>query len=223
MATDTLSFTVRLAATGADLQDACSVRGGSYGHHLGDLGERFAASEPLDHAEGTAVLICRDKATGDAVGTARIQTSAFGPLEMEESLDLPDWLADQPRAEITRLAVVSGADSRVKLSLMKASYLYCLANQMHWMVISARNEALIRNYRRLGFGNVLADDERIPLAHVGNLPHSILSFDVVGAERSWKAASHPLYNFMVDTFHADLQLFKPVALPRTPVRLRAVA
>ena len=38
---------------------------------------------------------------------------------------------------------------------MKASYLFCMANKVQWMVIGARNEALIRNYRRLGFIDVL--------------------------------------------------------------------
>jgi hypothetical protein len=110
-----------------------------------------------------------------------------------------------------------------KLCLMKAGYLYCLASQVRWMVIGARNEALIRNYRRLGFKDVLSPDDRVPLAHAGGLPHRILAFDVTSAERQWVAAGHPLYQFMVETFHPDLRLFQSPQPARQPVALAAAA
>jgi hypothetical protein len=106
------------------------------------------------------------------------------------------------------------------------------------MVIGARNEALIRNYRRLGFRDVLGPDDRVPLAHAGGLPHRILAFDVTAAERTWAEARHPLYAFMVETFHEDIQLFQtrratrqqqpvpdlePQPLPQQPQRIAAVA
>ncbi len=225
MASSTLGFTLQLAHSPDDLQEACAVRAHAYGHHVPEMGGRFAEPDALDHAEGTAVFLCRDKASGRGTGTLRIQLSAFAPLLLESSLILPSWLAGQPRAEITRLSVLAGADPLTKLCLMKASYLYCLASQQRWMVIGARNEALIRNYRRLGFKDVLGADDRVPLAHAGNLPHRILAFDVVCAERAWAATKHPLYTFMVDTFHRDLQLFQAprTQRPALPQRLAAVA
>ena len=212
----TLGFTLRLATSTADLQEACAVRAQAYGHHLPELGSRLAEPDALDHAEGTAVFLCRDKASGCGIGTLRIQSSAFGPLLLERSLDLPATLAAMPRAEITRLAVLPGADPLAKLCLMKASYLYCLASQQRWMVIGARNEALIRNYRRLGFRDVLAPEDRVPLAHAGGLPHRILAFDVSAADRTWQETRHPLYAFMVETFHDDIQLFQPGRDERLP-------
>ncbi len=227
MATCKLGFTLRLATSSDDVSEACSVRAQAYGHHVPEMGGRFAEPDALDHAEGTAVFLCRDKTTGRGIGTLRIQPSAFGPLLLENSLILPNWLAGMPRAEITRLSVLAGADPLAKLCLMKASYLFCLASQMRWMVIGARNEALIRNYRRLGFKDVLGPDDRVPLAHAGGLPHRILAFDVSAAERTWVEARHPLYAFMVDTFHEDLQLFqaqRPLRLHQPQLqRLAAVA
>lgn len=225
MATCTLGFTLSLATSRDDLQEACAVRARAYGHHVPEMAGRFAEPDALDHAEGTAVFLCRDKASGRGTGTLRIQASAFGPLLLENSLILPGWLAAAPRAEITRLSVLAGADPQTKLCLMKASYLYCLASQLRWMVIGARNEALIRNYRRLGFKDVLNPDDRVPLAHAGNLPHRILAFDVTAAERRWVEAGHPLYAFMVETFHEDLQLFQSQRATRQPQpqRLAAVA
>ena len=102
---------------------------------------------------------------------------------------------------------------------MKASYLYCLAAQVRWMVIGARNEALSRQYRRLGFFDLLGDNRTVILHHAARLPHSVLAFDVTTAESAWRAASHPLYTFMVETVHPSIQLFSTrPALPPRPAR-----
>lgn len=204
-----LGFGLQPVASHDELLEACAVRAQAYGHHVPELMQRLSQPDALDHADGTTVFLCRDKASGLAIGTMRIQTSAHGPLWMEDSLRLPSWLAVSPRAEVTRLAVRVGVDPLTKLCLMKASYLFCMAQQVQWMVIGARNEALIRNYRRLGFVDALGPDQLVPLKHTGGLLHRILAFDVAGAERAWAAARHPLYSFMVQTRHDDLVVEAP--------------
>jgi hypothetical protein len=216
-----LGFTLQLVSSSRDLLDACSVRARAYAHHLPEMGLRLAEPDDLDFAANTSVFLCRDKLDGRAIGTMRIQSSTFGSLLMEDSLTLPAWLRRASRAEITRLAVPVGADPLTRLSLWKASYLYCMANQLHWMVVGARNEALIRNYVRLGFIDVFGPDELMPLQHTGGLPHRIMAFDVANAERAWSAARHPLYGFMVQTMHPELDVVLPAetsvpALPRWP-------
>lgn len=210
--TNDLSFTVRLARSRADLADACRIRAEAYGHHLPQMAQPLAVPDALDGQPGTAIVICRDKRSGAAIGTLRIQRNLHAPLVLEGSVILPRRFADVPRAEITRLAVAPGADPATRLALMKASYLYAISNQVRWLVIGARSEALIRIYRRLGFDDVLGPDDRVPLAHAGGLPHRILAFDVVAAERTWLGAGHGLYPFMIETFHPDLQLFDDTPL-----------
>ena len=206
METGTFGFSVRMAAANRDFSDACVVRAAAYGHHDPEIGPKFGDIDTLDQAEGVAVLLCRDKDSGQCIGTARIQVSAFGPLVLENSIALPDWLVNKPRAQISRLAVVAGADPLVKLCLMKASYQYCLATQVRWMVIGARSPALIRNYRSLGFKDVFGAGEWRPMASGGGLPHQILAFDVVGAKAAWQTTKNRLYGFMEETYHADLEL-----------------
>ncbi|MEO6624120.1 MAG: hypothetical protein ABIN37_04750, partial [Burkholderiaceae bacterium] len=191
-----LSFTVRMATTLEDLRAICAVRQAAYSHHDTEVGLKFGEIEPLDYAEGTAVLLCRDKISDAGVGTVRVQISGFGPLQLEQSIVLPDWLTHKPRAHISRLAVLAGADPRIKLSLMKACYQYCLATRVRWMVIGARNPALIRNYRSLGFVDVFEAGRWLPLASGGGLPHQILALDVAGAESNWRATRNRLYGFM---------------------------
>ena len=207
MTKSTLGFSVQLATNDADLRDACEVRAQAYGHHLPQVRQQFAEPDAQDRHRATAIVLCRDKQSDQPTGTLRIQRSTCTPLQLESSVILPRWLAEQPKAELTRLAVTRGADALTRLMLMKASYLYCLANQVRWMVIGARSDALIRIYRRLGFRDVLESADRVPLQHAGGLLHCILAFDVTAAERTWLAARHGLYSFMIETFHPDLQLF----------------
>ena len=216
MSSCTLGFMLRPVASHEDLLDACQVRAQAYGHHMPELRQRLSEPDALDYVGGTTVFLCRDKASGRATGTMRIQTSAQGPLRMEDSVALPEPLSSAPRAEVTRLAVSIGVDPLTKLCLMKASYLFCMAQKVHWMVIGARNEALIRNYRRLGFKDALGRDELVPLAHTGGLLHRILAFDVLAAEATWAAIRHPLYAFMVQTQHDDISIDLPLPLTRRP-------
>jgi hypothetical protein len=223
METGSLAFSVRMAITEDDFREVCAVRVAAYGHHDPRSGPAFGQVEPLDRAEGTAVLLCRDKKTRRGLGTLRIQVSAFGPLILENSLTLPRWLATKPRAQISRLSVIAGADPLVKLSLMKASYQYCLATQVRWMVIGARSAALIRNYRALGFKDVFEPGNWIPLASGGGLPHQILAFDVVGAKAAWQATRNRLYGFMTETNHADLMVVAANDSQMQPLEVAAAA
>jgi hypothetical protein len=180
-----------------------------------------AHPDDVDLEPGTVVLVCEDKASRTVVGTARVQTSVSSHLLVEQAVSLPAEILDHARAEITRLASVQGADPLVKIALMKASYLYCLAHQVRWLVIGARKEALIRQYVRLGFADVFDDSRRVPLAYAGGFAHRILKFDVTAAEREWFARKHPLYGFMKNTVHADIELFVRPRITRYPQALAA--
>lgn len=201
-----LRFTIHRAVTETDLRAAGEVRAASYGKHLPNVTSLWSEPDALDRDPDTAVFVAFDRASGDPVGTVRLATNAQGPTQIERSAPVPRAIAGRLIAEVTRLAVRPGHnDPLVKLGLMKASYLYCLANQVRWMVIGARSDALVRGYRRLGFTDLA--DESVPLAHAADLPHRLLGFDVTAAERNWHALHHPFYDFMVRTYHPEIRLF----------------
>ncbi|MFM7532137.1 MAG: hypothetical protein ACKO5J_06570, partial [Rubrivivax sp.] len=188
-------------------------RADAYGRHLPGIGAALAQPSASDRAPGTRFLLCRDKASGLAIGTARMQRNHPQPLPIEASVELPPALAALPRAEITRLAIAPGADPLVPPLIVKACYLAAVASQIRLLVIGARSAALVRIYRHLGFTDLRPGGEPVPLAHAGGLPHQVLTFDVVGAERNWHACRYALYGFMVETWHPDLHLLdEPVAL-----------
>jgi hypothetical protein len=95
-----------------------------------------------------------------------------------------------------------------------------MATQVRWMVIGARNEALVRQYRRLGFTDLFEDGRMVPLLHAGRLEHRVLSFNVTAAERTWREPRHPLYEFIFETVHPDIELFstRPALPRRDPAR-----
>jgi hypothetical protein len=221
MSTSVLGFSVRIARHEAELREACALRAQAYGHHVPGLAQALSEPDAIDRQPGCLVLVCRDKASGELVGTARLQHNLGRPLAIEASVALPQALAAQARAEITRLAIRAGADPLVRSMLMKACYLAAVASQTRLLVIGARSPALIRIYRHLGFTDLLADGQQVPLAHAGGLPHNVLTFDVVAAERHWFAAGHALYAFMVETRHPDLQLLAEAPAQAAPAALRA--
>jgi hypothetical protein len=209
----TLSFEVGIAATEDALLDACQLRASAYGHHLGDAVAGFSQVAAEDRALGTVVLVCRDKASGQAIGTARIQCSKFGPLSIERCIILPHRMARQTRIEVTRLAVSRGADPLVKLCLMKAVYLYCEAHGVNGLLACARSEALSRPYRRLGFKDFLAGGEMLPLPYAGGIAHAVLTMDLPAVRDEWRRSGHRLYRFMFETVHPDLPSFHSEPLP----------
>ena len=221
MHTQSLSFSMRIARTPQDLQAACRVRAESYGHHLPYMHDVMLEPDLLDADENTVVVLCVDKASGAAVGSARFQTNAGGPLLIEHSVTVPEEMRSDTRAEITRLSAVAGADPLVKIALMKASYLFCVATQVRWMVICARKESLIRQYRRLGFTDIFEDGRPLPMRHVGRIDHKVLLLNVTAVERTWLEQRHPMYAFFFDTAHPDIQLFstRPALPSRESTRL----
>lgn len=214
MATESFSFRLRIAHDHDDLQKVCAVRSEGYGHHLPGLADGLLDPDLQDGDPSTVILLCEDKLTGRAIGTARVQVTTRGSarLPIEQCVELPEAMRGQGRAEITRLSATPGADPRVRLALWKAGYLYCLATQARWLLIGARSSALVRGYRRLGAVDLHDDGRAVPLSYAGGLPHHVLVFDVMSAERDWHSANHALYGFMFQTLHPDLQLFSPRSL-----------
>lgn len=201
-----LSFRLRLARTDQDILAACRVRAQSYGRHLPHLRGAMGAPDQLDAAPGVAVLLCVDKRSGAATGTVRLQTSAAGPILIEQSVLLPDDISLGTRAELARLAVVPGADPLTKPALMKAAFLFCRAAQVRYMVIGARSRALIRQYEELAFTDLFAG-RMFPLQHAGDIPHRVLVNDLSTVELRMAEQGSSWPAFVLRTWHPDIELF----------------
>jgi len=203
-----LPFSVRIVRTQKDLDKAVAIRHAAYGRHIPALAALLETAEAGDSEPGSVVLLAESKQDGSPLGTMRIQTNRYRGLALEQSVELPSWLQGTSQAEATRLGVTNNRMGRlVKTALFKAYYQYCLLDEIEWMVIAARSP-LDRQYEALLFQDVLPGGEFTPMRHAGNIPHRVLAFNVELAEDNWSQARHPLYNFVFNTNHADIDLFQ---------------
>ncbi|WP_211472693.1 N-acyl amino acid synthase FeeM domain-containing protein [Collimonas humicola] len=204
-----LPFTIRIVNDEQALQKAVRIRHAAYSRHLPELARNLSQFEPADLAQDTIILLAESKLDGSSLGTMRIQTNHDQPLVLEQSVTLPAWLRGQRLAEATRLGVTPGQVGKmVKTLLFKAYFLYCVENEIDWMVITARSP-LDRQYDALLFQDVFAGGQFIPMQHVGMLPHRVMAFEVATARERWSAAVHPLFSLMFEMRHADLMLDQP--------------
>lgn len=206
-----LPFTVRIVRTDEQLGRAVQIRAEAYSRHIPTLGQILSNPEQVDRNPDAIVFIAEAKSDLDALGTIRIQTNFGSPLPLEESISLPESFRGRPLAGVSRLAVKAGPRGRlVKLALFKALHRYCLAKQVEWILIGAR-APLDQSYLDLGFTDLFPDAKPRPLATAAGVPHRILAFEVFSAERRWYDLSHPLYVFMGQRFHPDIEIFASVS------------
>lgn len=201
-----LPFSIGIVDSEDLLARVQALRAAAYGHHLPDLASKFGRSDPMDRLPAMTVFCAQDKDTGRMIGTARLQTNLHGPLQIEASLELPAKRKGQLLCEVTRLAVLPGYPHPVRLALVKAIHLFCIANQIGGIVVGSRR-SLLRQYLNLGFGCLYGDDRMVPLAHGSGLEHRILFRDTVTSEAESRARNHPDHAFVFRTYHPDIRVF----------------
>jgi hypothetical protein len=206
--TERLPFTIKVASNLEELEKAVDMRRSAYRRHLPEFAETMGV-EAIDASPGTVVLLAQSRLDGGPLGTMRVQTNAFGPLAMEQSVLLPDWLRNARLAEATRLGVARGAIGRmVKVALCKAFYLYCAQNGVDWMMITARSP-LDREYEAMLFGDVFGQNAFLPMAHVGGMPHRVMAKPVASVRQRWAQVKHPFFGFFFETDHIEIDVTVP--------------
>jgi len=212
-----LAFRVAIVDSEADLQRVQELRQAAYGHHLPALAASFGQPDPVDRWPDVTVFFAEDKATRRVVGSARLQCNRSQPLQIERSIALPPRLLGKLLAEVTRMSVIPGYAHPVKLALVKAIHLYCIAMQIGGIVCASR-PSLMRQYLNLGFEDLYGDDRLAPMAHGGGLEHRVLFRDTVTSEAHNRDRKHPDYTFVFRTFHPDIEVFGAVARVPEPLR-----
>lgn len=217
-----LPFTIKRVETAEDMRKAVQVRHAAYARHIPAFAATLVRPELSDYEAGSIVLLAESKLDGSPLGSTRIQTNLNGPLHLEESVTLPAWMANVRLAEVTRLGIDEGRVGRlVKIALIKACFEYCEQLGIEHAVVTGR-APIDRQYEQLMFRDVFEDKGYVPLAHVGNIPHRVMSFEIATGEARWSAARHPLLKFFKQTEHPDIDIARklPLRAPRTPMSLR---
>jgi len=205
-----LPFKVRVVCDEAQLLRVQALRQTAYGRHLPAQAASFGSADPLDRLVDTTIFFAEDKATGAVVGSVRVQSNRTAPLQIERSIELPPQRRGQLLAEITRLCVRPGYDQPVRLALVKASHLYCIAMQIGGVLAGSRR-TLLRTYENLGFTDLFGDERMCPLLHAGGLPHRVLFRDTVTSEAMARERRHPDYDFVFRHYHPDIAIFEALS------------
>jgi len=209
---ESLPFVVRCVRNEAELAKAVAIRRSAYGRHVPELAARFAAPEPSDRDGSSRVLVALSKLDGMPVGSMRYRTNQHRPLDVEQSVSLPEPLRQRVLTEATRLAVSQAAVGRVvKAMLMKAMFLQCEASGVECMVVTARHP-MDRFYHWLLFEDVFPEGDFVPMAHVGMIPHRVMSCDLVATKRRWLECEHPWYSLFFGIQHPDIELAPAIAI-----------
>lgn len=200
-----LPFRVEIASR-KQLQEVAALRAATYGKHLPSLAESLGQPEPADYARGCEVLVAKSKFDGSLLGTLRTHSNVFNPLPLQASLELPERFRGTRMVETTRLCVKGSLGaSTVRSALFKALHQYCLDQNVDWMLAAARRP-VDRIHDSLLFEDVNGHGVYYPMAHAGGVPHRVLSFSPAKAEQLWRTNQHPLYRFVFETHHADIDL-----------------
>ncbi|CAN5683602.1 hypothetical protein BH09PSE5_BH09PSE5_12940 [soil metagenome] len=218
----TLPFSVHVVTTEEQLLEVQALRSQAYGHHLPLVAESFGRADPIDRERDTTIFYARDKATGRMVGSARIQTNRYAPLQIERSVQLPPQRLGQRLAEITRLTVLPGYEHPVRMAMVKASYVFCVGMQVAGIMAGSRR-SLVRQYSALGFTDLFEDERMVPLLHAGGMEHRILFVNLITAESEWRQMNHPAYGFIFHTYHPDIAIFETVSAAMSHERAQATA
>ena len=206
MREERLPFSVRLVRNDEDLAKAVQVRHAAYARHMPEFAEKLRSAELIDSEPGVAVLLAQSKLDGAALGTLRIQSNAYVPLKVEQSVTLPRWMRDRPLVEVSRLGIVGGSVGRlVKTMLLKAAFQYCEQDGIDWAIVAAR-APLDRHYDQLLFEDLYPEQGFIPMRHGNNIPHRVLGFEIETGAQRWEEANHPLLNFFTRTHHPDIDV-----------------
>lgn len=204
--TERLPFTVRVVRNDSDLSKAVSIRHAAYARHMPDFAEKLRSPEATDEEPGVVVLLAESKLDGTPLGTLRIQSNAYMPLKVEQSVTLPRWLRDRPLVEGSRLGIVGGTIGRlVKTVLIKATLRYCEQEGIDWAVVAAR-APLDRHYEQLMFEDLFPEQGFIPMRHGNNIPHRVLGFEIDTGHQRLVDAKHPMLKFMSYTDHPDIDV-----------------
>jgi hypothetical protein len=209
-----LPFSIRVAKNEEDILKAVSIRYSAYVRHVPSIAAQFKRPEPADFYDGAVVFLAESKLDGRPLGSVRVQTNQFRPLALESSVTLPDKFKGATLAEGTRLSATDEKIGRLVSTLLSKAYvMHCLNTGIDWMVLTGRSP-MDKLYASLMLEDVFPERGYIPMSHVGNIPHRVMSQDMATMKERWANANHPLYDLYFRVNHPDIDVGHVNHLPQ---------
>lgn len=203
-----LPFTVSIVNDQLILRRVAHLRSEAYSRYYINLGSKLESPEQLDFHKDSVIFVAESKETHEIIGTIRLNLSLSGPIDLENSIDLPDEFTSGIYTGVSRFAVVRRPFGKlIQLSLFKAIYNYCINHNVSRMIIGAR-PPIDKTYIGLGFVDVYQDQELRSLRSADYIKHRILSLDIFSCESKWRTSRHRYYRFMFQICHPDINVLE---------------
>ena len=181
-----------------------SLRSQTYFRHNAPAAGLVRSPEEQDRRGDAVLLIARSKLDGTAVGSVRVQTRVSRPLMVESAIRLPAEVAGANPIELMRGSITNGVAGRmVSASLAKANFLLCRRFDFSHVIVTCREPVdLLWAYQ----SDELLSGELIELPYSPGALHKVLCLPMREATERWHSRNRPLFDFMMNTDHPDIQV-----------------
>jgi len=211
-------YRISLVRTPDQLDAVVAVRREAYGSRLQALADQVGRPEDFDFNHEAVILLLEDRINGKPLATTRLNTGK-SLLPIMADMELPGFIADNQIGYVSRMAIVGEAMKKPEIRILmdKAVFQLCWAKQIRNMLIFAVVPRQ-RIFMSRGFKDIFED--RLPRhpAFLNRVPIRALAMDVVTLERHWREMNHPMYEFIFNTFHPEIEVFSSVTSIRRRTR-----
>lgn len=206
LASQDLPFQVRIAKSPQDIARVCQHRGEAYARHQPDLVQRLSLYEPEadDLRDDIVLVMAESHEDGSIVGSLRLSTNINTPLRFEKEFDLPQRFHQKALAEAGRMVTQNGPGGRMVVpALVKVAYEACFRTGIDALLLIAR-PPIDRMYKAMQFEDVFGT--RVVTSAQPGVPVTLFFMDTLRFESRLREANCPIYPFLVETHHPDIDI-----------------
>lgn len=205
--TQPLPFRVRIATSERDIQRVCEHRGQAYARHQPSLVERLSLGLPEadDLRDDVVLVMAESHEDGSILGSLRLSTNINTPLRFEREFDLPARFHGKSMMEAGRMVTQNGPLGRMVVpAMIKVTSLVSHRVGVDYVMLIAR-APLDRMYKAWQFEDVFQGEKVVTSAQPG-VPVTLFFMDIEQVDHRLRVAQCPIYKFMAETHHPDIDL-----------------
>lgn len=205
--TQDLPFRMRIAKSAEDIRRICQHRGEAYARHQPDLVERLSLHEPEadDLRDDVVLVMAESHEDGSILGSLRLSTNINTPLRFETEFDLPQRFRQRSLMEAGRMVTQNGPLGRMVVpALIKVTSEVSYRAGADYVMLIAR-APLDRMYKAWQFED-LYDGKKVMTSAQPGVPVTLFFMDIPQVDHRLRTANCPIYHFMAQTHHPDIDL-----------------
>lgn len=205
--TQPLPFRVRIAKSAEDIQRVCRHRGDAYARHQPDLVQRLSLREPEadDLRDDVVLVMAESHEDGSILGSLRLITNINTPLRFEREFELPERFRNRSLMEAGRMVTQNGVHGRMVVpALIKVTSEVSHRCGADFVMLIAR-APLDRMYKAWQFED-LYNGAKVTTSAQPGVPVTLFFMDIAQVDHRLRAANCPIYHFMAETHHPDIDL-----------------